>query len=81
MWDHWRKVESRWKGSSRVAAQDHGPGMEEWECSSGLAESSDCPNPQERKQNSMRKLPWYQLAAFTWQGVCQCVGEENEDNH
>ena len=64
-----------------MAAQDRGPGMEGRECSSGLAEGTACSNPQERKQNSMQTLPLYQFAEYTWQGVCQCVGEENEDDH
>ena len=39
-----------------MAAQSHRLGMEEWECSNGLAESTDCPDPYERKQNQMQKL-------------------------
>ena len=41
-----------------VATQNHRLDMEEWECSSGLAESTDhdCPDSLERKQNQMREL-------------------------
>ena len=53
LWGHWRNAEGRWWGSGTVAAQNHRPGMEEWECPKGLAESTDCPRSirKEAEQN------------------------------